>query len=148
MIIRQATVNDLDQLSQLFGQYRVFYGQPFEPGACRNFLEDRFSKGESIIFIALYNDAVTGFTQLYPSFSSVGMKKIWILNDLFVADEHRQKGIAQALISQVIEFSKSTGRKKVVLSTAYDNFGAQKLYEKLGFTREDFYNYEITFWNK
>jgi ribosomal protein S18 acetylase RimI-like enzyme len=143
MIIRQATLNDLDQLSQLFGQYRVFYEQPFEPDACRKFLEERLSKEESVIFIALDKDAYAGFTQLYPSFSSVGLKKIWILNDLFVSGEHRQKGIAQALITHVTAYSKTTGRKKVVLSTAYDNFNAQKLYEKLGFAREDFYNYEL-----
>jgi ribosomal protein S18 acetylase RimI-like enzyme len=144
MIIRQATVNDLDHLSQLFGQYRVFYGQPFEPDECRKFLAERLIKEESVIFISLDNEAFTGFTQLYPSFSSVGMKKIWILNDLFVAAEHRQKGIAQDLINQVIKYSRLTGRRKVVLSTAHNNFSAQKLYEKLGFTREDFYNYEIT----
>ena len=143
MIIRQATVNDLDQLSKLFGQYRVFYGQPFEPEECRKFLEERVSKEESVIFIALDKDDYAGFTLLYPSFSSVGMKKIWILNDLFVSDEHRKKGIAQALINHVLAYSKLTGRKKVVLATAYDNLNAQKLYEKLGFTREDFYNYEI-----
>ncbi len=143
MIVRQATLNDLDQLSQLFGQYRVFYGQPFEPDECRKFLGERLSKEESVIFISLDNEACTGFTQLFPSFSSVGMKKIWILNDLFVAAEHRKKGIAQDLINHVIEYSRLTGRKKVVLSTAYDNYSAQKLYEKLRFNREDFFNYEI-----
>lgn len=143
MIIRQATINDLDQLSILFAQYREFYKQSFEPDACRIFLEERFNKEESVIFIALDKNIYTGFTQLYPCFSSVGLKKIWILNDLFVSAEHRQKGIARALINHVIEYSKSTGRKKVVLSTAYDNFNAQKLYEEIGFTREDFYNYEI-----
>lgn len=30
MTIRQATINDLNQLSILFAQYRVFYEQPFE----------------------------------------------------------------------------------------------------------------------
>jgi ribosomal protein S18 acetylase RimI-like enzyme len=143
MNIRQPTIDDLDQLSILFAQYREFYGQPYEPDASGKFLEERLNKEESIIFIALDKNAYTGFTQLYPSFSSVGMKKIWILNDLFVSSEHRQKGIAQALINHVIEYSKLTARKKVVLSTAYDNFNAQKLYEKLGFIREDFYNYEI-----
>lgn len=72
------------------------------------------------------------------------MKKIWILNDLFIFNGHRQKGIAQLLINHVINYSKETARSKIVLSTAYDNFNAQKLYEKLGFTRSDFYNYVIT----
>ena len=143
MNTRQATLTDLEQLSILFAQYRVFYKQPFEPGEAKQFLEEKFSTEESIIFIAVENEEQMGFTQVYPSFSSVGLKKIWILNDLFVSSDHRQKGIAQALINHVIEYSKTTGRKKVVLSTAYDNVNAQKLYEKLGFNRSEFYNYEI-----
>jgi len=142
MTIRQATITDLESLSVLFAQYRVFYGQSFVPDECRQFLEERLSKNESVVFIAQVEDEYAGFAQVYPCFSSVGMKKIWILNDLFVAADHRQKGIARALINHVIEYSRATGRKKVVLSTAYDNFNAQKLYEKIGFTREDFYNYE------
>jgi len=143
MDIRQATIADLEQLKILFAQYREFYQQPYEPEAGRLFLQERITNRESIIFVAIDESKYAGFTQLYPSFSSVGMKKIWILNDLFVPAAHRQKGIAQALINQAIEYSKETGRKKVVLSTAYNNFSAQKLYEKLGFTRSDFHNYEI-----
>jgi ribosomal protein S18 acetylase RimI-like enzyme len=144
MIIRQATITDLDQLSVLFAQYREFYGQPYDTAASGKFLEERLSKEESIVFIAIDNNEFAGFTQLYPSFTSVGMKRIWILNDLFVAEAYRQKGVAQALINRVIEYSRETGRSKVVLSTAYDNFNAQKLYEKIGFVKEEFYNYEIS----
>jgi ribosomal protein S18 acetylase RimI-like enzyme len=142
MIIRRATIKDLEQLSLLFAQYRVFYEQSFEPAPCREFLEERLNKEESVVFVALDEDAYAAFTQLYPSFSSVGMKKIWILNDLFVSAEHRQKGIARSLISHVIDYAKTTGRTKVVLSTAYSNINAQKLYEKMGFFKEDFFNYE------
>ena len=126
MTIRQATIDDLDQLSILFAQYRVFYEQPFDPDAAKQFLEERLTREESIVFIATENEQHVGFTQLYPSFSSVGMKKIWILNDLFVSADHRQKGIAKSLINHVIEYSKATGRKKVALSTAYDNINAQR----------------------
>ena len=143
MTIRQATIEDLDQLAILFAHYRVFYEQPYEIDASMKFLKERLTREESIIFMALDKNAYAGFTQLYPSFSSVGISKIWILNDLFVSAEHRQKGIAQALVNHVIAYSKLTGRKKIVLSTAYNNFNAQKLYQKIGFTREDFYNYEL-----
>jgi len=143
MEIRQAKNTDLDQLSILFAKYREFYGQPYEPGSAKQFLEERLKREESILFIAIENGDQKGFTQLYPSFSSVSMTKIWILNDLFVSAERRRTGIAQALINHVIAYCKLSRRKKVVLSTAYDNFNAQKLYEKFGFTREDFYNYEL-----
>ena len=143
MITRQASIQDIDQLAILFAEYRVFYQQLFDPVAAKLFLQERMMNQESMIFIVIDDGKYAGFTQLYPSFSSVGMRKIWILNDLFVVQSHRQKGIARALINHVLGYSKETGRKKVVLSTAYDNFNAQRLYEKLGFTRSDFYNYEI-----
>ena len=143
MIIRQASIQDIDELATLFAQYRVFYQQSFDTEAAKQFLLERITNGESVIFIAIDAGQIGGFTQLYPSFSSVSMRKIWILNDLFVSPAHRLKGVAQALINEVIEYSKKTGRKRTVLSTAYDNFNAQKLYEKLGFNRSDFYNYEL-----
>ena len=143
MTIKQASIRDIDELAKLFAQYRVFYQQSFDEEAAKQFLLERITNQESVIFIAMDAGQTAGFTQLYPSFSSVSMKEIWILNDLFVSAEHRQKGIAQALINKVIEHCKKTGRKRVALSTAYDNFSARKLYEKLGFKRSDFYNYEI-----
>lgn len=143
MTIRQASIQDIDQLAILFAQYRVFYLQTFDAEAAKQFLWERIENQESVIYVAIDRGQYAGFTQLYPSYSSVSMKRIWILNDLFVAVEHRKKGIADALINKVIEYSRKTGRKRVVLSTAYDNFNAQKLYEKLGFARSDFYNYEF-----
>jgi len=143
MTIKQASIRDIDDLAILFAQYRVFYQQSFDAETAKQFLLERITNSESVIFIAIDAGQHAGFTQLYPSFSSVSMRKIWILNDLFVSVDHRRKGIAQALINEVVEYCKKTGRKRVVLSTAYDNFNGQKLYEKLGFSRSDFYNYEL-----
>lgn len=143
MTIKQASIGDIDELAILFAQYRVFYQQSFDAEAAKQFLLERITNRESVILIAIDAGQIAGFTQLYPSFSSVSMRKIWILNDLFVSVDHRRKGIAQALINEVVEYCKKTGRKRVVLSTAYDNFNAQKLYEKLGFNGSDFYNYEL-----
>jgi len=143
MIIKQASIQDIDELAILFAQYRVFYQQAFDAQAAKQFLIERITNRESVIFIALDAGITAGFTQLYPSFSSVSLRKIWILNDLFVGAQHRRKGIAQALINEAVEYCKKSGRKRTVLSTAYDNFIAQRLYEKLGFNRSDFYNYEL-----
>ena len=143
MTIKQASIRHIDDLAILFAQYRVFYQQSFDAESAKQFLQERITNRESVIFIAIDEGQFAGFTQLYPSYSSVSMKKIWILNDLFVSPAHRRKGIAQALINKVIDNCKKTGRKRVVLSTAYDNFNAQKLYEKLGFIRSNFYDYEL-----
>ena len=142
MTIRQATIDDIKGLARLFAEYRVFYGQDFELDKCINFLTERLKNNDSVIFIAIDNDNFLGFTQLYPSFTSIGMQGIWILNDLFVIDKYSKHGVAQTLIDHVLTFSKETNRKKVILSTAYSNEKAQQLYGKLGFDRTKFYNYE------
>lgn len=142
MTIKQVTSDDIEAAAILFAKYREFYKQPYDLATSKQFLKERLENKESIAFVAIDEGQYAGFTQLYPSFSSVGLKRIWILNDLFVLPEHRQNGIAQALINHVIDYCKSTGRSKIVLSTAYDNLNAQQLYEKMGFVKEDFFNYE------
>ncbi|MGC4128673.1 MAG: GNAT family N-acetyltransferase [Bergeyella sp.] len=142
MTIRQATTNDINELAKLFADYRVFYGQDFDLDKSIIFLTQRLDKKDSVIFIALEAEFFLGFAQLYPSFTSVGVQEIWILNDLYVGEQSRQKGVAQTLIKHVLQFSKDTNRRKVILSTAYSNDKAQQLYEKLGFTKTEFYNYE------
>ncbi len=142
MQIIRATLENLDELGILFDHYRQFYGQTSDLLAAKLFLKERLENQESVIFAAQANDELLGFTQLYPSFTSVGMARAWLLNDLFVSEESRGKGVATALIQKVISFSKESGRKKIFLATAYDNLQAQQLYEKIGFQKDPFFNYE------
>jgi hypothetical protein len=90
--IRQATVEDLNLLVPLFDSYRRFYLQPSDPEGAREFLRERFRHGDSTIFLAFEDSSAVGFTQLYPSFSSGAMARIFILNDLFVTPEHGGAG--------------------------------------------------------
>lgn len=142
MKVRQAIIEDLNELAQLFADYRVFYGQDFELEKTRSFIQQRLESKDSIIFIAIQSDTILGFSQLYPSFTTIGVQEIWILNDLFIKPKFRQNGVAKMLIEHILEYSKDTNRKKVILSAAYNNDKAQRLYEKLGFTKTKFYNYE------
>ena len=144
MEIVQASLKDIEPVSILFAYYREFYKQPYNIDLARNFIKERLTESDSVIFIAIENGEYVGFTQLYPSFTSIGVAKIWILNDLFVLENYRKKGIARHLINHVFAYSVATNRKKVALSTAHDNLKAQSLYEKLGFVHATHYNYEKT----
>lgn len=108
MEVFQARLEHLEAVSQLFDQYRVFYKSPSDLKTARKFLQERFQKGDSIIFVAGNNGHIVGFTQLYPSFSSVSMKRIWILNDLFVEQTCRNQGVAKLLLSAAEEFARQT----------------------------------------
>jgi GNAT superfamily N-acetyltransferase len=135
--IYQATINDLTQLVPLFDAYRVFYKQPSDKEGAEKFLFERFEHGESVIFMAKDNEEAVGFTQLYPIFSSVSMQRLWLLNDLFVMEQGRRKGIAEKLMNAAKDFAILTRAKGLTLSTAIDNHDAQRLYERLGYKKDD-----------
>ena len=135
--VRQATIRDLDQLVPLFDDYRQFYGRTSDPCAAREFLEARFHNEESTVFIAHEDERAIGFTQLYPSFSSISLARIFILNDLFVNEQARRKGVASALMSAAMQFATASGADRLSLSTAITNDAAQALYHSAGWKRDD-----------
>jgi len=142
--IVQATINELEELAAIFDQYRVFYKQESNVAEARSFLFDKFEHRESVIFLAKTDERIVGFTQLYPSFSSISMQRSWILNDLFVASDYRQHGIGRLLLHKAKEHAVATRAKGLALSTAMDNHVAQSLYESLGYQKDDqFYHYYL-----
>jgi len=143
--IRQAVLADLEQLSVLFDGYRQFYGRASDVAAAKQFLLDRFSHNESVLFIAHEGSVAVGIAQLYPSFSSVSLGRIYILNDLFVNESGRRKGVGSKLMGAVVDNAKKAGAIRLGLSTAFTNTSAQALYEAEGWERDDdfFYNFAI-----
>lgn len=146
----QATRNDLETVTDLFDKYRVFYKQPSNVEQSRDFLKERFEKEDSVIFIAVFKDengkrTGAGFVQLYPSFSSVSMQRLWILNDLYVDSKYRKNGLAKALMEKAKDYSVKTKAKELVLQTAINNYPAQSLYESIGYKKtEDVYEYTFS----
>ncbi|WP_338780023.1 GNAT family N-acetyltransferase [Metabacillus sp. FJAT-52054] len=144
MKILKASIKDAGTIAPLFNAYRIFYSQPSDLEGAAQFLKDRLEKEESVIFIAEDEYGAAGFVQLYPSFTSVGMQRIWILNDLFVVEHARGKGVGQKLIDQAVELCRETGAKALNLETSITNKGAQRLYEINSFVKtEDCFFYSL-----
>ena len=145
----RATIDDLPQLVPLFDAYRQFYKAPSDLEGAQRFLQAHFEQQTSVIFLAFGTNEegerqARGFTQLYPSFSSVSMKRLWILNDLFVAPEARRAGVGRALLERARQFAEETHAKGLSLQTATDNYTAQAVYETNGWQREtEFYAYNL-----
>lgn len=142
--IQQTNINDIEDLEVIFSLYLKFYEVESIRDDNITFLKERVQNSESVIFTAKKDDEIVGFTQLFPTFSSASLKKVYILNDLFVLENYRNQGIAKLLIHQVIEFAKENNCARVSLSTARNN-PAQFLYEKLGFKESSFkfFNYNL-----
>lgn len=145
MEIRQANINHLEAVAQLFNQYRIFYDMPSALEACKDFIEKRIRKDESVIFIAINDEGeTTGFTQLYPSFCSVELKPILYLYDLYVAPPFRRRGIGKALMQAAKTYGEKINVDRLTLETARDNISAQMLYDSVSYQRDnEFYTYHF-----
>lgn len=135
--VRIATGNDLEALARLFDGYRQFYGQPSDLAGGREFLSERLANLDTMVLIALAGDVPVGFAHLFPSWTSVGMRRIWILNDVFVAPEARERGVGRTLMVAAAEFGRQTGAARMILQTASDNMIAQSLYEDCGWEQDN-----------
>ena len=134
--VKQAGLGEMDQVVVLFDLYRQFYGKESNQNEVRQFLLSRFNHGESIIFIAYIGSSPVGFTQLYPSFSSVSLRRIFILNDLYVLAEAKKLGVASRLLEAAEHCAKILGAIRLSLSTAVTNTVAQNVYEMNGWERD------------
>lgn len=147
MKYRKAERRDLEELAQLFDSYRIFYRKESNLEGAATFLKERFSQKDSEIFVAeTTENELTGFVQLYPLFSSVRMKKLWVLNDLFVASQHRNKNIAKGLIEKAKELVKQSGACGMYLETEKSNLAGNNLYPKTGFVlnqSDNFYSWDL-----
>ncbi len=137
--IVRASVEHLDALAPLFDGYRRFYGQASDIESGRAFLAARLERGESVIFLAQVGAGAAGMAQLYPTFSSVSLVTRWILNDLFVDPAFRRHGVGRALAERCMEHCRESGAGAMMLLTESTNAGAQRLYESLGWERDEKY---------
>jgi GNAT superfamily N-acetyltransferase len=138
--IRQAVLADLDVVAGLFDGYRQFYEQVSDLVAARNFLRARFEHGQSVVLLAESQGQAVGFTQLYPSFSSVSMARVFVLNDLFVAPTARRLGVGEALLTAAADHARQLGAVRLSLTTDVQNLPAQALYESMGWARDQKYH--------
>ena len=135
MAIIQATIDHLNDLIPLFDGYRVFYRQKSDIRAAKDFLYKRLAAQDTIIYIAYMDKKAVGFSQLFPSFSSVSMQPLYILNDLYVDKNYRKQGIGVALLNKAKELCKENNYKGLALQTEKNN-PAQHLYESLGWKKD------------
>lgn len=143
--IRHAVATDADALAPLFDAYREFYGRSSDLPLARRFLAERLGREESVVLFAVDETTPCGFTQLYPLFSSLRCRPIWILSDLFVAPDRRGAGVGRRLMEAAHAFAREQGAASIELDTAHTNTTAQALYESLGYERDlEFRHYVLS----
>lgn len=144
MQISYAKTEQLDDVAYLFDRYRVFYRQQTDLEQAKNFIAERLQKQDAVILLASEDKQPVGYTQLFPSWSSVSMRRVWILNDLFVLPQYRSQGVAKALLNAAKDHAISTKAVRIIIATETSNTIAQSLYESLGYRKfDEFYHYVL-----
>lgn len=140
-MIRPAQLSDLPQLSDLFDQYRVFYRKQPDLAAAERFLRERLEQEDSHIYVSEEGNELQGFVQLYPVFSSTRMRRLWLLNDLYVAPVHRGKGLSLLLLDAGKDLCRQTNACGVMLETEKSNDIGNQLYPRAGFKQNEVSNF-------
>lgn len=137
MTVGPATLEDLDDVVELFCAYLRFYGVERDPAEARAFLRERLGSGESLVLLGRTADGTpAGFAQIYFTFSSLSLASVWTFNDLYVDEAARGSGLGRRLVREVCRRAAAAGALRVQGETAVDNHAAQALYASEGFEAE------------
>ncbi|MEO3323772.1 GNAT family N-acetyltransferase [Enterobacter cloacae] len=141
IIIRYGTPDDGEQLSMLVDLYREFYGEEINHSRSLEFVRERLYLGDSKVIVAVSGGKIVGFVQLFPSFSTVTLQRLWILNDLYVLEDFRSRKVGLKLLESAKAFALEHGAKELFIEGAVSNARARAVYERFGFVENIEYKY-------
>jgi len=138
----------LDALADLLNQYMA---DPMGDAPPLNKLQQlRLVDGlanhpAAFVLFVLVDDKIVGLATCFILFSTFNVKSYLNIHDFFIQSEYRGKGLANALMQELITTSKDRKYCKLTLEVREDNVVAQGLYKCLGFEE---CNPKMLFWTK
>ncbi|HLN62365.1 MAG TPA: GNAT family N-acetyltransferase [Symbiobacteriaceae bacterium] len=143
--VRRATAADQAQLTELIYLYIVdFYKRPRPAEAALHGLMARLDAGEiGLQFVAEEDGRLVGFATLYWTWSTLRCQPATIMNDLYVVEDRRGSGVAEALFRACEGYTRENGYAYMAWETDPDNVRAQRFYEKMGGRRGETLHYWI-----
>ena len=137
---------DLVELLPLLRAYCDFYGvSPSDKALLalsRALIADPEREGLQLIARTPDGTAV-GFATVYWTWQTLNAARLAIMNDLFIAPEARGSGLAERLIAACRERAAEHGAGELAWQTAKDNSRAQAVYDRVGGTRSEWYDYSL-----
>jgi GNAT superfamily N-acetyltransferase len=143
--IEPISPQQMDFLLPLIAAYQRFYGvEDVDDERNRAFFFRFIAPSEDGILLgAWHNDQMAGYACLYWHFTSLVPAETVLMNDLFVAEDQRGKGIGRALIDASTEVARKRGAHHLEWATTPDNTAAQHLYDSTGAERSEWVEYEL-----
>ena len=144
--IRRAPKGDSAGFLALMTRFaRFVHMTPPDAAARRRILRDVFSRKRINLLVALVGTKHVGYALYYYTYSSFLGRPTLYLEDLFVLEEFRSKGVGNALFRACAKEAVRQGCRRMEWSVLKWNRGAILYYEKLGAKRlEELLYYRLT----
>ena len=142
--IRSAQPGEPEPLLPLMRAYCEFYEvNPSDEGLlemARSLIAD---PEQGSLYVAAEGGGLIGFAALGWKWASTRGARIGVMEDLYVNEDARGKGVADALIERCAERCRERGAPVLEWVTAPDNHRAQKVYERFGADSDRWIEYEL-----
>lgn len=145
--VRRATPADLALIGRLgallveehynFDPQRFLAARPGTPEGYASFIGTQLEDPDKAVLVADDNGDVIGYAYAaVEGYDYMALRgPAGVLHDIIVDPEHRGRGVGRLLLDAALEFFRSRGTPRVVLSTAEQNEAAQRLFTSMGFRR-------------
>jgi GNAT superfamily N-acetyltransferase len=143
--ITALATEEFEQLLPMIAAYQGFY----EAGDIRTERNRAFFRrfiapsDEGMLLRAREDEEIVGYACLFWHFSSTRAVETVLMNDLFVAEAARGRGVGGALIEASADVARARGAHHLEWSTRPDNHTAQRLYDSTGARRSEWIEYEL-----
>ncbi len=139
--LRKALDDDIPILKLLYNNFieemnRFDPSDPTPEQEILQWINMALSGDKSILFLALNDEKIVGFTRLQHKKRKAENEEIIYyakLSDLYILPEARQKGIARLLIKKSFDWAKQNLLPEIILNVYETNQSAHALYKALGF---------------
>lgn len=136
MQIEPATFADIPALCQLLDQLFAQEAE-FTPDhdAQRLGLQMILADGATgMILVARDGGQIVGMVNLLYTVSTALGARVALLEDMVIAPNSRNCGLGTRLLDAAVRYAKLNGCKRITLLTDADNLGAQRFYQRQGFS--------------
>ena len=96
--------------------------------------KEKNSTLQAVKFFAMDNNREIGHAYLYLIYNQCGGYYYGLLEDVFVKEEYREKGVGTDLVKEIILEVKERKLHHLIATSRYSRTHIHKWYEKLGFS--------------
>ncbi len=143
--IEPVAESQFETLLPMIAAYQGFYeAEDIRTDRNRSFFRRFIAPSDVGMLIGAWRgNELVGYVCLYWHFSSTKAAETVLMNDLFVSESARGRGVGRALIEAGAAVARERGAAQLQWSTAPDNHTAQRLYDSTGAARSEWVEYEL-----